>query len=94
MTGLVPVDLKHTIVQPVLKRTGLDPTDLSNFRPISKMYFLSKVLKKVVFIKLQSFFKNNSICEVFQFGFRAKHSTESARLRVQNDILLNADSGA
>lgn len=94
MAGVVPGNFKHAIVQPVLKRIGLDPTDLGNFRPISKLPFLSKVLEKVVLIQLQSFLEKNLVFEVFQSGFRVKHSTESALLRVQNDLLLNTDTRA
>ncbi len=58
------------------------------------MPFLSKVLENVVFIQLQTFLRNNSVLKVFQSGFRALHSTESALLKVHNDILLTPDSGA
>ncbi len=78
----------------ILLRSNLDSTELSNFRPISKLPFLSKVLEKVVVIQLQTFLRNNSVLEVFQSGFRALHSTESALLKVHNDILLTLDSGA
>ncbi len=90
----MPDDRPGAIVQPVLKRTGLDPPDLFNSRPISKLPFLSKVMKKVFFYSntIQSFLENYSIFEVFQSGFRAKLRTESVLLRVQNDILLNTYS--
>ncbi len=93
-TGSMPAQFKHAIVQPLIKRSNLDSTELSNFRPISKLPFLSKVLEKVVVIQLQTFLRNNSVLEVFQSGFRALHSTESALLKVHNDILLTLDSGA
>ncbi len=90
-TGSMPAHFKHAIVQPLLKTSNLDSTELSNFRPISKLPFLSKVLEKVVFIQLQTFLGKNSLLEA---GFRALHSTESALLKVHNDILLTLDSGA
>ncbi len=93
-TGSMPAHFKHAIVQPLIKRSNLDSTELSNFRPISKLHFLSKILEKVVVIQLQTFLRNNSVLEVFQSGFRALHSTESALLKVHNDILLTLDSGA
>lgn len=46
-SGCVPDVFKHASVQPLLKRHGLDSSVLSNFRPISKLPFLSKVLEKV-----------------------------------------------
>ncbi len=47
-SGSVPVYFKHAIVQPLIKKANLDPTVCSNFRPISKLPFFSKVLEKVV----------------------------------------------
>lgn len=67
---------------------------LSNFRPVSHLPFLSKVLEKVVFIQLQAFMQKNSVLEKFQSGFRSRHSTESALLRVHNDIALSVDAGS
>lgn len=50
-------------------------------------------MEKVVLSQLQSFLSDNSTNEVFQSGFKALHSTESAVLRVLNDIFLTTDSG-
>jgi len=44
--GCVPSSLKHAVVQPLLKKPGLDPTDPNHFRPISKLPFLSKIFEK------------------------------------------------
>ena len=75
------------------KKHNLDPSVLSNFRPISKLPFLSKVLEKVVLNQLQSHLDFNDILEKFQSGFKSCHSTETALLRVFNDLFLTADAG-
>ena len=62
--GTVPDAFKHAVVRPLLKKPNLDPSVLSNFRPISNLPFLSKVLEKAVFIQLQSFLDDNSVLEV------------------------------
>ncbi len=47
----------------------------------------------VVHNQLTDFLCGNNILDIFQSGFRTKHSTESALLKVTNDILLSTDSG-
>ena len=93
LSGVVPQSFKHAVVQPLLKKPGLDRGMLVNYRPISKLPFISKILEKVVHAQLKSFLDEHDILEVFQSGFKTRHSTESALLRVFNDILMVVDSG-
>ena len=87
-TGTVPVCLKQAVITPYIKKPNLDPSSLSSFRPISNLPFISKIMEKAVLAQLQTFLSNNSINEVFQSGFKALHSTESALLRVLNYTAL------
>lgn len=86
------VQFKHAVVRPLLKKSNLDPADPSNFRPISLLPFLSKVMEKVVLTQLQSHLDCLDIVDKFQSGFKSRHSTESALLRVHNDIAMALDA--
>ncbi len=46
--GQVPRCFKHAVVQPLLKKSNLDATSLNNYRPISKLPIISKILENVV----------------------------------------------
>ncbi len=62
--GYVPKTFKLAVIKPLIKKTQLDAKELVNYRPISNLPFLSKILEKVVSSQLYSFLEKNSIYEI------------------------------
>ena len=84
--GQVPWTLKQAIVSPRLKKASLDKENMNNYRPISNLPFLSKVLERAVADQLMTHLHTNSLHEVYQSAYRPSHSTETALLKVHDDI--------
>ena len=80
---------KEALVTPILKKPGLDPTQLSNPRPVSKLHFLSKLTERAVFHQIHSHMSRFALYLTLQCAYQKGHSTETALLKVQNDILMN-----
>ena len=91
-SGSVPKDFKSARIRPLLKKSGLDQDLLKNYRPVSNLPFIPKVLEKVVDKRLERHLSENKLHEGFQSAYRRFHSTESALLKVQNDILQSLDN--
>ena len=89
--GHFPSQLKSAIVKPLLKKSTLDPEIFKNYRPVSNLSFISKVIEKVIANQLLKHMEENGLLEKMQSAYRSGHSTETALLRVQNDILKVVD---
>ena len=89
--GSVPACFKSALVTPLLKKPTQDHNDLKNYRPVPNLAFLSKILEKIVFDQLRFHLETNKLSEILQSAYRAQHSTETALLKVMNDILTDCD---
>lgn len=84
-TETFPACLKHAVVIPVIKKHGLDHNTLSNFRPVSNLSFLSKLIERCVLRRLTRHLESIRFLHPCQSAYRTRHSTETAVLRVVSD---------
>ena len=81
------------MVHPLLKKPTLSRDDMKNHRPVSNLSFLSKILEKVVASRLNSHINSSHTSNDYQSANRKSHSTETALLKIHNDILSSMDDG-
>ena len=80
--GKFPSPWKHAIVMPLLKKAGLDDTSVSNYRPISNLPHVSKILERIVNSQLIHHLEEHRLLPEVQSAYRRGHSTETAVLKV------------
>ena len=67
-TSTFPQNFKEAHVRPLLKKTSFPKNELKNYRPVSNLSFISKILEKVVANRLQTHIKNNHLSNSLQSG--------------------------
>ena len=89
-SGKVPAHMKNAHITPILKKNNShDKYDLSNYRPISNLSYISKTLERIVSSQLHDYFDNNYILNQFQSAYTTYKSTETALTHVLNNIPLH-----
>ena len=83
--------MKSAIINPLLKNINLALLQ-KNYRPVSNLKYLSKLIEHVIAQNLNEHLTRNDIVEPMQSAYRKAHSTETALVRIQNDILRATDN--
>ena len=86
-TGVFPDQFKNCSVHPHLKKSNLDKENLSNYRPISHLSFLSKLTERTVKLRLTDYLSNNNLLNPFQSAYIKFHSTETTLLSVHDHLI-------
>ena len=77
----------------LIKKPDLDPAEVKNYRPISNLTVLSKMLEKLVARQLIDYLSDNNLLPDCKSAYRAFQSTETAIAGLLSDILLALDAG-
>ena len=89
-TDVYPANLKIAKIIPIFKKD--DRTVFNNYRPISLLPIMSKVVEKVIADQMNEFFVKHKLLFDHQYGFRSGHSTENAALGLTDRIITNIDN--
>ena len=92
-SGVFPQELKNALVRPLIKKQGLPLTDLKNFRPGSNLHFLGKLIEYAVSDQFEKHLSVSGLHEELQSAYKRFHSTETALIKVQGDIMDSLDKG-
>ena len=87
----MPGQLKEAMVRPKLKKESLDLQEYLNFHPIFNLKFVSKIIEWVIALQVKNYISDNNLDESLQSAYKHLHGTETALVKVQNDILCAID---
>ena len=90
-SGVFPKALKQGLVRPSIRKPTLDKEAYSSYRPITNTAFVSKLLERVASTQFMSYLTEHELIAKFQSAYRRFRSSETAMVRVLNDILLTID---
>ena len=83
MEGCVPDAFKSAVVTPLIKKPNLPSDDLKNYRPVSGLSFISKLVERVVAKQLLEHNHVHNLDNPYQLAYKASHSTETALLSIK-----------
>ena len=90
-SGKMPLEFKTAIVKPLLKKPGLETTH-KNYRPLSNLAFVSKLIEQTVIDQLEQHYTDNNLADKLQSAYKKHHSTETAILHIVNDLIRSMDN--
>ena len=89
--GVFPSPFKLAQITPLLKKDGLDDDDLANYRPISNLNTISKVIERLALARLLPHVGASCNFSTLQSAYRKQHSTETALLKILDDLYRIVD---
>ena len=69
-SGVFPTACKSSIIFPLIKKQGLDPEILKNYRPVANLSFISKIIEKAIATQIHDHLINNELLIIFSLPIR------------------------
>ena len=91
-TETMPPEFKKAVIRPLLKRPSLK-REVKNYRPVSNLPYVSKLIERVVCAQVTTHMEQNVLNEPLQSAYRAFHSPETALIKVFDSVLSHMDDG-
>ena len=85
-SGFFPKDFKCAVIKPTLKKNDSDKDILKEYRPVSNLSAVSKLLERAALNQMNDYFNDNDLHCPVQSGYRPWHSCETLLIRMFNDI--------
>ena len=92
-SGILPQCFQSALVTPIPKMRRRDHNNLNNYRPVSNLCLIAKILEKLVLSQASSNLSSHNLYNACQSAYRPGHSTETALLKVVNDMFLSLNKG-
>jgi hypothetical protein len=100
VTFLINLSIKHKIVPECTKHAKVTPLykkksrlDVGNYRPVSVLTSISKILERAVLVQVEAFCKEHHLLYEFQSGFRDKYSTDTCLIYLHDYIRSQISRG-
>ena len=90
--AMFPARFKMAQVTPLIKKYGLDKNDPGNYRPISNLNTVSKIIERLALARIAPHVTTSPSFDPMQSAYRRRHSTETALLKITNDIYEGFDN--
>ena len=88
----MPSHLKQTLIKPLLKKPSPDKENQKNYTPVSNLPYIGKLREKAAIKQRENHLTANKLHEPLQSAYTTNNMTETALLKVTNDILLDLDN--
>jgi hypothetical protein len=86
--------IKDCVIVPLLKKMGIDPDTLKNYRPVTNEVFISKLTEKVVSMRMFKHMNVNNLHSKYQHAYKKFHGTETLLVKLVDDVLIGFESNS